>query len=75
MSRLSAYLEEKAKDRELYVANLEVQAMPFLRSISGYLFPRLLLGTSTRDQEMNQSLIDTSVESSLKLWRSKPLGG
>lgn len=73
LSSLSAYLEAKTKAGEFQVANPEVQAMLFLGSISGFLFPRLLLGTAAPDEERNQELVNEAVKSFISLWRKSEL--
>lgn len=70
LQKLTEYLQAKTEAGEFHVADAETQAMLFLGSISGFLFPRLLLGTVTPDEEVNQRLIDTSIASFLRMWRS-----
>jgi len=68
--KLIEYLEEKTRAGEFHVTDPETQAMLFLGSINGFLFPRLLLGIVAPDEQINQRLIDASVASFLRIWRS-----
>ncbi|MCV9909300.1 TetR/AcrR family transcriptional regulator [Brucella sp. HL-2] len=70
LGRLAAYIELRTEAGEFQVANPEIQAMLFLGSISGFLFPRLLLGTATPDKKLNGELLDAAVKSFIRLWRT-----
>ena len=70
LNKMIEYLQEKTQAGEFYVTDPETQAMLFLGSINGFLFPRLLLGIVPPDERVNQKLIDASIESFLRIWRS-----
>ncbi|MFC7066829.1 TetR/AcrR family transcriptional regulator [Brucella rhizosphaerae] len=69
LGKLTSYLERRTLIGDLHVTHPELQAMLFLGSISGFLFPRLLLGTASSDAELNQKLMNEAVSSFLRLWR------
>ncbi len=69
LDKLTRYLEKKNSAGEFLVSNPRIQAMLFLGSISGFIFPRLLLGTITPEEVCNQELINESVITFLSFWR------
>lgn len=72
LDRLVGYLSEKNRSGEVKVDNPELQAMLFLGSISGFLFPRLLLGTVPEDPNLNRAMVSEAVNTFLRLWKSTP---
>ncbi|MHC5234364.1 TetR/AcrR family transcriptional regulator [Brucella sp. LJL56] len=69
LDRMVTYIEQRTLAGEFHVQDPEVQAMLFLGSINGFLLPRLLLGTSDPDYNLNQRLMNGAVRSFLFLWR------
>lgn len=70
LGKMVTYIEQRMLSGEFHVTNPEVQAMLFLGSINGFLLPRLLLGTSDPDYDLNQQLMNEAVRSFLYLWRN-----
>lgn len=70
LKKMIEYLEAKTRTGKFHVKDPETQVMLFLGSISGFLFPRLLLGTVDPDEQVNQKLIDASIASFLRIWRN-----